>query len=356
MNTNYENERTQYEDTQFENTQYEETQYDESQTQEEVVSQETPAGEQTEAQKKKSVLKRSLIGAGAGLLVGGVATLTMGMAKADSDSDSENGESDNNRDHLSNPDWVDDQIQVATGVTEDMSFGEAFAAARAEVGPGGCFEWHGNVYGTYTADEWNGMSAAEQNQWSDHFSWNHIDSSKSNVAQHSTHHSSSSHTASVDDHNTSGHSDTTHEVSEENHEQNHNIAANDDDIEVISVNHDNPQNHLAQNDPQPQVVEPVSGEAEVEVLGVVHDAESGTNVGAMMVDGQEVVLIDVDDNLVFDYMASDVNHNNQVDQNEIVDIHEQGLTVNDLGGFSDPAAGLTASNDLDASQDMVYEG
>ena len=75
-----------------------------------------------------------------------------------------------------------------------------------------------------------------------------------------------------------------------------------------------------------------------------------------MVDGQEVVLIDVDDNLVFDYMASDVNRNNQVDQNEVVDIHEQGLTVNDLGGFSDPAADLTASNDLDASQDMVYEG
>lgn len=355
MDTNYQNERTQYEGTQYENMQYEDTQYEESQAPEEVASEEAAEGEQPEA-KKKSLLKRSLAGAGAGLLVGGVATLAMGMAKADSDSDEENVESDNNRDHLTNPDWVDDQIQVATGVTDDMSFGEAFAAARAEVGPGGCFEWHGNVYGTYTAEEWNDMSAAEQNQWSDHFSWNHIDSSQSNVAQHSSHHSSSNHTASVDDHNTSGHSDNTHQVNEEKHEQNQNIASNDDDIEVISVNHDNTQGNLAQNDPQHQVVEPVSGEAEVEVLGVVHDAESGVNVGSLMVDGQEVVLIDVDDNLVFDYMASDVNSNNQVDQNEVVDIHEQGLTVDDLGGFSDPAADLTASNDLDASQDMVYEG
>lgn len=52
------------------------------------------------------------------------------------------------------------EIQVAHSVTDDMSFSEAFAAARNEVGPGGAFVWHGNVYGTYRADdpEWQGMS------------------------------------------------------------------------------------------------------------------------------------------------------------------------------------------------------
>ena len=55
-------------------------------------------------------------------------------------------------------------LQVAE-VDQSLSFSEAFAAARAEVGPGGVFEWHGGVYGTYTADEWNNMSTAEHNQF-----------------------------------------------------------------------------------------------------------------------------------------------------------------------------------------------
>lgn len=42
------------------------------------------------------------------------------------------------------------------------SFGEAFAQARAQVGPGGVFEYEGRLYGTYYADEWNEMSAQER--------------------------------------------------------------------------------------------------------------------------------------------------------------------------------------------------
>ena len=52
--------------------------------------------------------------------------------------------------------------KMATSVSDDMSFADAFAAAREEVGPGGTFTWHGNVYGTFTADEWNSMSPQEQ--------------------------------------------------------------------------------------------------------------------------------------------------------------------------------------------------
>lgn len=49
-------------------------------------------------------------------------------------------------------------VEMAESVNDDMSFGEAFAAAREEVGPGGVFEWHGNLYNTYTAAEWEAMS------------------------------------------------------------------------------------------------------------------------------------------------------------------------------------------------------
>ncbi len=38
-------------------------------------------------------------------------------------------------------------------VTDDMSFSEAFASAREELGAGGVFEWNGQLYGTFYATE-----------------------------------------------------------------------------------------------------------------------------------------------------------------------------------------------------------
>lgn len=59
-------------------------------------------------------------------------------------------------------------MKVATGVDDSMSFNEAFAAAREEVGAGGIFVWHGKPYGTYYKDEWEAMSPEEINQyWAD---------------------------------------------------------------------------------------------------------------------------------------------------------------------------------------------
>jgi hypothetical protein len=53
----------------------------------------------------------------------------------------------------------------ATSITDDMSFNEAFGAARSEVGQGGFFEWDGNTYNTYYKEEWDAMSEAEQNEF-----------------------------------------------------------------------------------------------------------------------------------------------------------------------------------------------
>ena len=59
-------------------------------------------------------------------------------------------------------------MDVATGVDDSMSFNQAFAAARHEVGPGGLFVWQGHTYGTYYANEWNAMSPEEHDQyWAD---------------------------------------------------------------------------------------------------------------------------------------------------------------------------------------------
>ncbi|MBO7464163.1 MAG: hypothetical protein J6T96_16370 [Bacteroidales bacterium] len=51
-------------------------------------------------------------------------------------------------------------------VSDSQSFAHAFADARRQVGPGGIFEWHGNLYGTYYADEWESMSQEQRgNYW-----------------------------------------------------------------------------------------------------------------------------------------------------------------------------------------------
>lgn len=56
---------------------------------------------------------------------------------------------------------IDTDAGVAN-VDDGLSFSEAFAQARAEVGPGGVFEWHGRLYNTYYANEWNSMSPAQR--------------------------------------------------------------------------------------------------------------------------------------------------------------------------------------------------
>ena len=59
---------------------------------------------------------------------------------------------------------ADSSLSVAQ-MHNDLSFGEAFATARAEVGPGGVFIWHGGIYNTYTSDEWNAMTPEQKNDF-----------------------------------------------------------------------------------------------------------------------------------------------------------------------------------------------
>lgn len=55
-----------------------------------------------------------------------------------------------------------DDVPYVGEAGNDLSFSEAFAQARAEVGPGGVFYWHGGLYNTYYVDEWNAMTPAER--------------------------------------------------------------------------------------------------------------------------------------------------------------------------------------------------
>ena len=54
------------------------------------------------------------------------------------------------------------EFNFSEEVNDDMSFGEAFKAARADTGAGGFFNWKGNSYHTLTKEEWDALPEEER--------------------------------------------------------------------------------------------------------------------------------------------------------------------------------------------------
>lgn len=59
----------------------------------------------------------------------------------------------------------DGTLEVSHTNFDNMSFNDAFAAARAEVGPGGMFMYHGRPYNTFYAEELASLSDAEKTDY-----------------------------------------------------------------------------------------------------------------------------------------------------------------------------------------------
>ena len=106
------------------------------------------AGEASKGDLWKSVL----VGGVPGILIGGTG---MFIAQELMAKDEDGGTVDH---------FGEAEIQESHLVNDSMSFKEAFSTARADVGPGGAFIWHGKVYGTYDVHdpEWIDMSYAER--------------------------------------------------------------------------------------------------------------------------------------------------------------------------------------------------
>lgn len=216
---------------------------------------------------------------------------------------------------LETPEWSNGQVSIATGVTDSMSFGEAFATARAEVAAGGAFEWRGNVYGTYLAEEWNNMTAEEKADYNAQFNWGAID--------------------------TTNNEQTAQELVEtENVEQ----------IETADNNYDTYDNSETYT---------TEAETEIEVLGVVTDPESGNSVAPLIIEGEPVVLVDIDSDQTFDLLAADLDNNLELSDDEILDIREYGITVDDVANsvnedWSDSTVdyGLTTDDAIDYSGEI----
>lgn len=147
---------------------------------------------------------------------------------------------------------TDDEVVMASSVSEDMSFSKAFAAAREEVGSGGAFEWHGNVYSTYIVEEWDNMTPEEKNEYGRHFNWSGHDS---------------------DD-------DTLAETSES-------CIEVDEDIEVVEVEDQDSDIAEECGELNPEIV---AANSEVKVLGVVND-DTCVDIAGEVDDEQEHIMI-----------------------------------------------------------------
>ena len=119
----------------------------------------------TEKANKKLSWKQVTIGGISGVVLGAVSTAAYAGTEKPEEVEEELGSTPvagvDGQAH------VDTVIPVAE-VDNALPFAQAFAFARHQVGAGGVFVWHGKVFNTYTAEEWESMSDAEHAEFGSH--------------------------------------------------------------------------------------------------------------------------------------------------------------------------------------------
>ena len=266
-----------------------------------------------ETKKEGSAWKQVTLGGVSGILMG-AGLLYAGQAAAHELGKEETQEEGNTEDVVApepgeTSHTLENGLKVAA-VNDDLSFGEAFAQARAEVGPGGVFHWHGGIYNTYSADEWNAMTVEQKHDFAqqvqpeirpDELSTPTDANTQVVVVHHVYHHEEAPTTADV-----------------------HETAASSEDVHVVDQ-------QTAQNFEQDGDVH-IVGYANVDGhLAVGYDTTG---------DGQaDVAIIDVDDN----HQLSDADI--------IVDNQGNAATVGEVVNADDPNQ-LASMENPDVAPDM----
>lgn len=195
-------------------------------------------------------------------------------------------------DFANSPNEQDSIIATSEGirvgqVSDDKSFAEAFADARAQVGPGGVFEWHGNIYTTYYKEEWEQMSAEDRSEFQ----------------------------AKVD--------------------RDDIIDADDQDEYLAHNNHQEAETSSAETQEHVQTTAPQASEGsdEIRVIGVeevMTDEGQTMTVAAVGNNNDGILLIDVDQDGQFDAGWHDDNGDGQMQENEFFDASDCPASVDDL--------------------------
>jgi len=184
-------------------------------------------------------------------------------------------------------------LTSANGVNDNMSFSEAFGSARSEVGAGGVFYWHGNLYGTYYETEWNGMSEAQKDDY-----WQDVN------------------------HFTDTHQAPTHYVeTDTNSTQNAEVEAVIDETpnqeSEVHENEQETQNPVSEAQGQTVINPEPTQEPEVVVLETMDENQNGI-VEAYLVDTDgdnlaDAILADVNEDGVIDAVIADTDGDNVLD-------------------------------------------
>lgn len=155
-------------------------------------------------------------------------------------------------------------------VDDSLSFNEAFAQAREQVGPGGIFQYHGATYGTYTENEWNELSNDQKAQF----------------------------------------------YTEAQFDDNIKSVEPDIDVHVTSVG--------------------------------THMMADGSiaNIATVQIDGVNTIMVDGDGDGVIDGAIVDLNGDGVIQENELVDMSDTGLTMDDI------SAQMLADNNMDMTVDF----
>lgn len=195
---------------------------------------------------------------------------------------------------------TDNMIVSVAVVDNSLSFGEAFAAARLQVGAGGVFEWRGNVYGTYYETEWDVMSDTEKQEWQ---------------------------------------------------RQALNTMVGENEQQAIAT----------QEEEEPLLIatsEEVQADDEVKFLGmgeVENEDGSVMTIAGLEMGGQNVVLLDVDNDGTFDIAAADKNANGYIDDNEYFEIADPTMTTENYQAAMDAQMGVASNNYLADMPDYVND-
>ena len=138
-----------------------------------IIEKRPTANGQQETKKEGSAWKQVTLGGVSGILMGaGLLYATQAVAQNVNSEEKPEETPEEKPEDVVAPEQgetshtLENGLKVAS-VSDDLSFGEAFQQARAEVGPGGVFHWHGGIYNTYSADEWNAMSVDQKHDFAE---------------------------------------------------------------------------------------------------------------------------------------------------------------------------------------------
>lgn len=293
------------------------------------------------SQKGSGTWKGVLIGGipGIALGVGGAFLGTSLLAKEHDDDDREPGEAE-----------IYDTAPVAESVTDDMSFAEAFEAAREEVGAGGVFVWHGQAYSTYTQDEWESLTPEQQGEY--------VESLVN---------------AGVIGGGASEETEVEPDV--DNTDEPNGLEGEESDLDNEGGTQGGTTDGEPADEPGYETDGPVGGptdaegthgidvlgsEVEVQEVGYYQNEDGSEGVAAIgTVDGHSAAFLDVDADGVVDQVLVDTDDDGHIAPEENFDLSDSGLTVGDLAnqvdnGATDPsdelyAGGSDYTNDADTT-------